>query len=307
MSFLCDFHAHSTASDGILTPAELVREAHRCGVDVLALTDHDDVSGIGEARACAEELGLELLPGIELSVSEQDAKQQMHILGLGIDPSSHLLLERVVEFRRTRSERALLIVERLEQLGFSLSFERLRESARGAALGRPHVARALVEAGICSSPNDAFARFLRRGRPAYVPREGLDASQAISLIHDAGGIASLAHPPRSLGVDAAGGLQNFVARLVPLGLDGIEVYHPSHTQADRKRMRRLARVYDLVVTGGSDFHGDEKPAARPGRGRGHLALGREFYDAIQERLAERSGSGARLTPIQPPSTLARPA
>ncbi len=306
MSWLCDLHAHSTVSDGILGPAELVRRARRSEVELLALTDHDDVAGIRQACAQAEELGLELLPGIELSVSEEPGERQMHILGLGIDPEAPLLLERVVEFRRTRLERGARIVEQLNQQGVPIRFERVREIAQDGSMGRPHVARALVEAGICSSPNDAFARFLRRGRPGYVARDGLDAADAISLIHVAGGIASLAHPPRSLGVNAAGGLETFVGRLVQLGLDALEVYHPSHKPREEKRLRRLARAHDLVATGGSDFHGDEQPEIELGRGRGGLRLNRRFYDAIRARLIERRRAAVKLTPSGPTGNLARP-
>jgi predicted metal-dependent phosphoesterase TrpH len=306
MSLICDFHAHSTVSDGTLTPAELVLQAHRSGVDVLALTDHDDVAGIPEALARAQELGMELLPGVELSVSEAGGKLQMHILGLGIDPSAPLLIERIVEFRRARLERGARIVERLNQLGMPIRFERVREIAKHGSLGRPHVARALVEAGICSSEDDAFARFLRWGRRAYVPHAGRDARGAISLIHAVGGIACLAHPPRSLGVDATGGLEAFVGRLARLELDALEVYHPSHKPQEQKRLRRLARKHALTVTGGSDFHGDERPEVALGRGRGELALGRECYDAIRERLAERQRANLKLTVSEPTGTLARP-
>lgn len=306
MSLLCDFHTHSTVSDGTLTPAELVLQAHQSGVDVLALTDHDDVAGIPEALARAQELGMELLPGVELSVSEAGGKLQMHVLGLGIDPSAPLLIERIAEFRRARLERGARIVERLNQLGMPIRFERVREIAKHGSLGRPHIARALVEAGVCSSEDDAFARFLRWGRRAYVPHAGLDARGAISLIHAVGGIACLAHPPRSLGVDAMGGLEAFVGRLARLELDALEVYHPSHKPQEHKRLRRLARKHALTVTGGSDFHGDERPEVALGRGRGDLALGRECYDAIRERLAERQRATLKLTVSEPTGTLARP-
>ncbi len=306
MTWRCDLHAHSTFSDGRLRPAELVQRARGSGVELLALTDHDDVAGIAEARARAEELELELLPGIELSVSEAGGQRQMHILGLGIDPDAALLLERVAEFRRTRLERGARIVEQLNQHGIPLRFERVQEIAEHGAMGRPHVARALVEAGFCSSVNEAFARFLRRGRAGYVARDGLDAAGAISLIHAAGGIASLAHPPRSVGVDAAGGLEAFVGRLARLGLDALEVYHPSHKPREEKRLHRLTRTHNLVATGGSDFHGDEQPEIVLGRGRGGLRLGRRFYDAIQARLDERRGDAVKLTPSKPTGNLARP-
>jgi predicted metal-dependent phosphoesterase TrpH len=307
MSSLCDFHVHSTASDGTSTPSELAELAQRSGLQVLALTDHDAVAGIPEARERAEQLGLELLPGIELSVSEQGGRRQMHILGLGIEPGEPVLLERVRALRSTRLERAGRIVERLNRLGIALGLERVREIAQDGSLGRPHIARALVAAGTCSSEQDAFVRFLRRGRPAYIPRGGIEARDAISVIHAAGGIASLAHPPRSLGVDAPGGLESFVGRLVRQGLDALEVYHPSHTREERKRLRRLVRAHGLVATGGSDYHGSERPDIALGRGRGDLALGAEFYEAIRARLAERRHAAGKLTPSWPTGTLARPA
>ena len=305
MSWLCDLHTHSSVSDGVLSPAELVSRAHRSGVALLALTDHDDIAGIAEASSRAEELGLELLPGIELSVSEEDGPRQMHILGLGIDPRTPLLLERVAVFRSRRRERARRIVERLNEMGVSIRFERVLEIGGEGSLGRPHVARALVEAGICSSSDEAFTRFLRRGRSAYVPSDRLDAGSAISLIHTAGGVASLAHPPRSLGVNAAGGLEAFVGRLVLLGLDALEVHHPSHKPREEKRLRRLVRTHGLVATGGSDFHGDERPQVEPGRGRSGLRLGHPFYAAVRDRLDERRQDAFKLTPTDPTGSLER--
>jgi predicted metal-dependent phosphoesterase TrpH len=257
MSLVCDLHTHSTFSDGVLSPAQLVEEAHRCGVNLLALTDHDAVAGIPEAQDRASTLGLELLPGIELSVTEDGGRRHMHILGLGIDPSEPNLLAHVATFQEERRRRGHRIVELLNAHGIPLDFEKVASVAGPSAMGRAHVARALVDEGICSSEDDAFARFLRRGRPAYVPRERPDARTAIRLIKGAGGIASLAHPPLSAGVDAPGGLHLFVGRLVRLGLDALEIHHPSHTRSMRKRLRQLARKHDLLMTGGSDFHGTD--------------------------------------------------
>jgi predicted metal-dependent phosphoesterase TrpH len=294
MSLVCDFHAHSTASDGTLTPIELVEAAHRCGVNVLALTDHDTLAGLPEALVRAEELGLELLPGIELSVSEADGRRQLHILGLGIDPREPALLERVAGFQEERRRRGRRTVELLNQQGIPLRFEEVDALAGDGSIGRPHIARALVRLEVCKSADEAFARFLRRGRPAYVTREGPDAHTAISLIHAAGGIASLAHPPLSTGVGAPGGLDLFVDRLVNLGLDGLEVYHPRHKAPMRKRLRRLLRRHDLLATGGSDFHGGSEADTSLGGGP---PLGQDVYEAIQARLtrggAVRAGRARR--------------
>jgi predicted metal-dependent phosphoesterase TrpH len=296
MPLVCDLHTHSTFSDGVLTPAQLVEEAHRCGVNVLALTDHDAVAGIPEAQDCASRLGLELLPGIELSVTEDSGRRHMHILGLGIDPSEPTLLAHVARFQEERRRRGRRIVELLNAQGIPLHFDQVVSVAGPSAIGRPHVARALVDEGICTSEDDAFARFLRRGRPAYVPREGPDAGAAIRLIQGTGGIASLAHPPLSAGIDAPGGLHLFVARLVRLGLDALEVYHPSHKRSMRKRLRQLARKHDLIMTGGSDFHGTGHSETR--LGPEDAQPGQEALDALRKRLA---GKPPVMQPVAPDS------
>ncbi len=161
-----------------------------------------------------------------------------------------------------------------------------------STVGRGSVpVRALVRAGACRSSGQAFDRFLRRGRPAFVPSVGLGAREAIDLIHSAGGVAALAHPFLSIGVDQPGGLDAFVARLAHAGLDGLELEHPSHTAPQRKRLRRLLRKHELVATGGSDFHGEERPEVEIGRGRGNVAVGRETYEAILLRREQiRAGA-----------------
>lgn len=280
---ICDFHVHSTFSDGTFSPAALADEARRVGVDCFALTDHDDVGGIAEARARGGQLGVEVLPGVEISVSEEDGARQMHVLGLAIDPDEPGLvacLEALQEARRARLGR---ILERLASAGVELDPSAFDALPEGAAVGRPHVARALVSAGICSNEEQAFARYLVRGKPAYVASAGIAAAEALRAIHGAGGIASLAHPPLSVGADAPGGLDAFVERLVPLGLDALEVQHPGHLPRTRRRLRRLAKRLDLVVTGGSDFHGDARPDVVLGRGRGNIEVSASTLDAIRAR------------------------
>ncbi len=283
----CDFHLHSNRSDGTLSPAELADEAAREDVQVIALTDHDDVSGIATAAARGRELGVEVLAGVELSVSEPDSGRQMHILGLGIDPARPQLLARLERIQAGRSARAERITALLSECGVELPLEVLRAEAGPGVIGRPHVARALVGLGVCANSNEAFSRYLRRGRPAFVPPPELAALEAIELIHAAGGIAVLAHPALSIGVDAAGGIERFVEPLVADGLDGLEIWHPNHTPKRRKRLRRLAKLHGLVATGGSDFHGPARPGVRIGRGRGNLALGESVLRAIRDRISDR--------------------
>ena len=185
----CDFHLHSEISDGTLAPARVVEEAAGCGVAALALTDHDDVAGVPEAQERGCKLGVEVLPGIELSVGEQDGRVQLHILGLGIDVENAALLALVERLRAARLSRAAGIVQRLDALGISLDLEALRARRGSRALGRPHIAEALVACGVCSSVDAAFGRYLARGRPAYLPSAGTSPSSAIRHIHEAGGVA----------------------------------------------------------------------------------------------------------------------
>ena len=295
MSFRCDFHVHSTVSDGTLTPAEVVTRAHRKRVDAFALTDHDSVAGIAAARERARELGVEVIGGIEISVTEDGGRRQMHVLGLGVDPGHAPLLARMRAFQGDRRKRSERMVERLGEAGVTISNERVRELAGAGSVGRPHVARALVEAGVCQTQDEAFARFLRSGGPAFVPHTELGADEAIDLIHAAGGIASLAHPRLSVGVDAPGGLEAFVEQLVALGLDGLEVAHPSHRPGQARKLRQLVRDLGLVETGGSDFHGDDGNV-EIGRGRGRMHLGRPVYERIVERIAQKRINPTSLTP-----------
>jgi len=300
-----DFHTHTCVSDGSLTPTELVRRAAANGVTGIALTDHDTVDGIAEARAEGERCGIEVLGGIELSVNEADGSRAMHILGLGLeDPAP--LRARLEALRRSREERAARIVGHLRRNGVALELAAVEAQAAGGAVGRPHVARALVELGAVRDVDEAFTRWLRRGRPAFEPNAELSAREAIEMVHAAGGVAVLAHPPLSGGVDSPGGLAAFVERLVPLGLDGLEIWHPSHKPTVARRLRRIAAAHGLLETGGSDFHGADRPDVEVGRGRGgKLRIGRDVRDALERRLVERRAR-AGLTPSGCRSNLGRP-
>jgi hypothetical protein len=296
MSERFDFHTHTCVSDGSLTPTELVRRALENRVTGFALTDHDTVEGVAEARAEGERCGVEVLAGIELSVNEADGARAMHVLGLGLDSEHAPLRARLLELRASRVGRGARIVAHLQANGIAISLDAVSRHAAGGALGRPHVARALVDLGVVRDVDEAFTRWLRRGRPAYEPNAELSARDAIELVHAAGGVAVLAHPPLSGGIDSPGGLVAFVERLVPLGLDGLEIWHPSHKPTVTRRLRRIAAAHGLLETGGSDFHGADRPEVDVGRGRGgKLHIGRDVRDALERRwLALRAERGLTL-------------
>lgn len=288
MSERWDFHTHTRVSDGSLSPSELVERAAKNQVAGFALTDHDTVDGVAEARAAGARLGIEVWAGIELSVSEDDGKRALHVLGLGIDETCPALRARLAELRLGREDRASRIVVHLQRAGVDIALAQVEAESDGGTIGRPHVARALVAVGACTDVEDAFARFLRRGKPAFEPNPSFSAREAIALVHAAGGAAVLAHPPLSAGVDGPGGLAAFVERLVPLGLDGVELWHPSHKATTVRRLGKIARAHGLLATGGSDFHGADRPDVEIGRGRfNKLRIGREVRDALAERVAQR--------------------
>lgn len=245
-----DLHMHSTASDGSRTPTEVARAVHSAGLSAFALTDHDTIGGVSEARIAAEQLGLRLVPGVELSAVEGDL--ETHILGLHLSDVSELE-HRLAELREMRVSRAARIVERLNQLGVAVAFEAVLKEASGGAVGRPHVARALVAGRWVADFREAFDRYLGNGKAAFVPKEHLPISEAITLIQRAGGLAILAHPGQQC-------TRERIEPFVGVGLDGIEVLHPSHSWDDSQRLDALAGELDLVRSGGSDWHGSSDGA-----------------------------------------------
>ena len=240
-----DLHTHSTASDGARRPADVARAAKAAGLSAFALTDHDTVAGLAEARAAAQEIGLRLINGVELSAVEGD--METHILGLHLADIVEME-HRLVALREMRLTRAKRIVERLNALGIPVTFEAVLAEAGGGAVGRPHVARAIIAGGWAVDFREAFDRYLGNGRAAYVAKDRLAIADAIEVIHRAGGIAVLAHP---------GGLatRERVSVLAGAGLDGLEVLHPSHSWDDAQRIDALATEFDMVRSGGSDWHG----------------------------------------------------
>jgi 3',5'-nucleoside bisphosphate phosphatase len=240
-----DLHAHSTASDGSRLPADVVREAKKVGLAAIALTDHDTIDGIAEAVATGREIGVRVVPGVELSAVEGDV--ETHILGLHLS-NTREMESRLVSLREMRRTRAERIVGRLNDLGVRIEFASVLEQSAGGAIGRPHVARAMIAEGWAVDFRDAFERYLGNGKPAYVGKERLAIVDAIGLIHRAGGLAILAHP-------AQGATRERVAMFAQHGIDGIEVRHPSHSSEDIARIMALVEHYSLVPSGGSDWHG----------------------------------------------------
>jgi len=241
-----DLHIHSTASDGVYSPTEVVQIALTNQMDIIALTDHDNVNGLDEARQAASGK-LEVLVGVELS-AEEDQKDR-HLLGYLFDLDNEAFLTTLVELRDARVSRADRIVQKLAGLGINISLERVYALAGSGSVGRPHVARVMVEQGYVSSLQEAFDKYLSDSGPAFVPHFRLTPADAIQLIHSAGGAAVLAHPGR-----LDGNYRAIIEALVPAGLDGIEVYYPDHTPDMVSSLQQLATQHNLVMTVGSDFH-----------------------------------------------------
>ena len=252
-----DFHTHSNRSDGILAPAALMRRAASNGVRVVALTDHDTTEGIAEAQQAADEAGVRLIPGLELSADLPDGGDA-HILGFFTSIDQPRLQTQLATYREGRMARGKTMLAKLAALGMDLRWERVLEIAGEAAVGRPHVAQALVEGGHAESVRDAFDRYLHTGGPADAQREKLPPEEAIALIHEGGGVAVLAHP--SFLPDA--GLA--VEQLVAAGLDGLEVYYKNYTPEEVGTYRALADTHGLTPSGGSDYHGIHDDEREPG-------------------------------------------
>jgi 3',5'-nucleoside bisphosphate phosphatase len=245
--YVIDLHTHSLRSDGALSPADLVKRAAARGVKIQALSDHDTLAGVAEAAAVGRELGVRIIAATELNTESEwgDA----HVLGYFIDPADSELENRLRWLRENRGKRIELMVEKLNALGYAVALARVLEIAQGGALGRPHLAQALFEKGYVGSYDEAFDTLIAKNSPAYVPRVGLDPFEAVALIRKHGGVPSLAHPGTVIGVD------ELLPKLVAVGLAGIEAYYGEHSPEMTARCLARATQFDLVPTGGSDFHG----------------------------------------------------
>lgn len=273
-----DLHLHSTASDGTLAPDGVVRSAIAAGLHAIALTDHDTVAGVVEARQAASASSLQVVAGVELSAYQGD--DETHLLGLHLADVAGMH-EALAAFRDARRSRAEQMVERLNAIGVRITFDDVLDVAKDGAIGRPHVAKALIEHGWARDLRDAFDRYLAFGRPAYLEKRRLSLRDAIAMVHACGGIAVLAHPGPEGGATR-------LAALKEQGLDGVEVLHPGHSPEDRRRLLETARALDLVPSGGSDSHG----ATEGGRVIGAMQVPLTWLHEQEARTAARRQTAA---------------
>jgi predicted metal-dependent phosphoesterase TrpH len=281
-SGVIDLHVHTTCSDGTLTPTEVVAEAAGLGLSAVAITDHDTVDGLAEALAAGQRYGIEVVPGVEINL--EHGQITLDLLGYFLlDDSLAELNVSLAELRAYRDERNARILERLGELGLPVSPAELAQIAGGGAVGRPHIGEAMRRRGYVTSISDAFEHYLRRGAPAFVDRRRLTLAESVRLLRRAGGLAAIAHPG-IIRADEAG-LAAIVSEAAALGVAGLECWHPDHDAGTVARCLGLAREYDLVPTGGSDYHGTIKPVAQLGRGSAGAPIGDEVLAALKTRAA----------------------
>jgi len=274
-----DLHTHTTASDGSLTPTELVRLAAKLGLRAVAVTDHDTTDGLEEAFKAESTFGVEVVPGIEISAWSDPWVP--HILGYFIDHRSTALRETLLWMVNARNHRNNLLVEKLNRLEIPVTLEQIRANAGGKVIGRPHIAETLFRIGAVGSIAEAFKKYLNPGCPAYVPKERVPLDKAISCILDAGGLPVLAHPMTLTRKGAS--LGEIIPAWKEMGLAGIEVWYSNHSQKETHTYSRLSERFDLIPTGGSDFHGDAKPDIRLGTGTGNLEVPYHVLANLKQR------------------------
>jgi len=281
-----DLHVHSTASDGTLTPSEILAMAVQLGLEAVAITDHDTLSGSAAAIAGGIPSKIKFLTGIEISAGAPDGYRvngSVHILGYGIDPGHSGLDALLRILKQARESRNPQIIARLKALGMDLDTDELARIVGEATAGRPHIAQLMIKKGIVDSIDDAFSRFLGKNRPAYVEKYRVPMAEAIRTINDAGGIAVLAHPYLT-GLTDPATFESFLLTLQSMGLKGIEAIYPDHSEATTTEYCRLARKHDLIITGGTDFHGEVTPGIRMGVGDGSFHVPYSIYENLVERL-----------------------
>jgi predicted metal-dependent phosphoesterase TrpH len=278
---MIDLHTHSRASDGDLSPPDLIRAAKERGLTAIALTDHDTIDGLDEAREEAIKQGIEFIPGIEFDINYEPfaVGGEFHLLGLGLRSIGGGFRETLRELWCKREERNLRILDHIEEeLGIRVDYEEVRAIAGGGILGRLHFATLLVNRRIVKNREQAFSQYLGKGRPLYAPKERLEFIRALDIIRDAGGIPVLAHP-MSLYI-AWGRLPGFIAELAAQGLAGIEAWHPTAKVQSCRRLETLGRSLGLYITAGSDFHGSARPDRKLGFTAGGRPIGESFLEAI---------------------------
>lgn len=281
---IIDLHTHSTASDGTYTPAELAKLAKTIGLSAIALTDHDTIDGLAEFQTAGTALGIETISGIEFAALYPNYhRPEIHIVGLGFDETHPLLLERMKEIKESRHLRNQKMCEKLSSIGLHLTLEEVAANAGGEIITRAHFANVLLEKGYIKRKEDAFSRYISPGLPGYAEREFLSPALCIQTIKDAGGVAILAHPTLYK-LDLAQ-LEELCKELISYGLDGIECQYATYSPAETKAITALAKKLSLLPSGGSDFHGKNKPDIHLGSGRNNLEVPYTFWEMLKTRIS----------------------
>lgn len=275
MNGKADLHTHTTHSDGSCSPEELVTKAGKAGIEVLSITDHDNIKGFKNAFEAGKDIGVEVIPGVE--ISSEISNREIHILGYFFDPDN-LELERYLNFfREERIKRASRIVNKLNSLGFEITLEEVLIKADNSSVGRPHIAQVMLERGIVSSYYEAFNKYIGNGLPAFERKVYVSPESAFKIISDAGGLSFIAHP---------GNIQeNLLKDLIDAGMDGIEVVHPSHSKQQQKFYRGIVNSYFLLESGGSDFHGGKR---EDNNNFGQYFTNTSSVEAMRKRLIRNS-------------------
>jgi predicted metal-dependent phosphoesterase TrpH len=286
-----DLHTHSTASDGLYTPAELVEKAHEVHLRAIGLADHDTISGLGPAIEAGERLGVEVIPAVEINTNLPEGRGEAHVLGYFVEYRQVEFQESLQLLRDARRMRGERMVEKLRRQGVAISWDHVRELAAGS-VGRPHVARALIEAGYADDVSDAFARWIGPGRPGYVPRYKVTPENAVRLIRSAYGVPVLAHPAQ-----IGDAISEAIALLVAAGMQGLECYYGEYDDQTVERLLGLASRYHLIPTGGSDYHGPNMhPTPLGGRFVPEASL-----DSLREQAAKNRQQPAIPFVLPPPT------
>lgn len=281
----CDLHMHTIHSDGTFTPGELVGLAKQKGLSCIALTDHDTLSGVEEAQAEGSRMGVEVIAGIEVSVKFEPGT--MHILGFFVDRNSKNLQDGLALIQDARRSRNPMIIEKLRALGIDVSLEEVERESGGDQVGRPHFARLLVKKGYVRNFEEAFDKYLAKGAPAYVDKRKLTSREAIEMIEEAGGIAALAHP-KQLKLDRTPDqFEHTIEQLTSEGMKGLEVYSSCQSKEEAARYRKTAERLGLLITGGSDFHGANKPNIPLGWMGDGVQIPYETVDRMKKLLPDR--------------------
>lgn len=279
---MIDFHTHSTYSDGTLTPSQLVDFAISNGITHLGMTDHDTAEGIEEAIKYSQKKNIKFIGGVEVSAEFKD--KTMHILGYNVDYKNENLNKKLKILRESREERNPKIIQKLNEIGFDVSMEEVKKAADGNVVGRPHFAKVLLEKKYVSTMQEAFDKYLAKGARCYVDKYRFEPCEAIKMIVENGGMAVLAHP-LSLKMDYED-IKKVLKSLKDCGLEGVECFYRNHTEEDEQNLLQMAKELDLVVSGGSDFHGSNRPNIFIGIGEGKMKIpfwvAEKFFSKIEE-------------------------